>query len=245
MHVDKQGYVSKWKSQIWRGARCVIPWLVYIGRQPQTVAANGLSEGKAKVKGLLLLAAALLLTSSAKAAVPPNIILILADDLGYGDASFSGGKIGTPRLDELAAGGLRFNDFHANSNCTPTRAALMTGRYSQRSRLLAPLTPESTKGLSQNEITLPEVLPRAGYVTGLVGKWHLGKEDTFAPNLNGFDYFFGLRGGLIDYITHRDPNAGFLDWYRNQALACREGVGELRIVRLNCAGPHNRIFPHI
>lgn len=144
----------------------------------------------------------LALTSPAAAESPskPNILFILADDLGYGDLSCYGQqKVPTPNIDRLAAEGLRFTDFYAGSTvCAPSRCALMTGKHTGhawvRGNARVPLRPE--------DVTVAEVLKKAGYATGLVGKWGLGEPDTTGiPNRQGFDYFFGYlnQGHAHDY----------------------------------------------
>ena len=127
----------------------------------------------------------------------PNIVLIVADDLGYADLGFQGVKdIPTPALDALAASGIRFtNGYVTGTWCSPSRAALMTGRYQQR---FGDNGHEATPayGLDLEETTLADRLRTAGYTTGLVGKWHLGEDPKFHPMQRGFDEFFGfLRGG--------------------------------------------------
>ena len=116
----------------------------------------------------------------------PNILVLLTDDMGFADLGCFGGKIETPNLDSLAAGGLRFTDFYNTARCWPTRATLLSGRYSD--------------GLSRQQVTIPEVLKKAGYETGMVGKWHLGKnpkED--GPVQRGFDQFYGTMAGAYSY----------------------------------------------
>ena len=129
---------------------------------------------------------------------PPNIIIIFADDLGYGDLSCYGHPtIITPQLDKMAYEGQKWTNFYvAASVCTPSRAALMTGRYPIRSGMCSDksrvLFPNSTGGIPQSEITLAEQLKKAGYATGAVGKWHLGHRKEFLPTNNGFDSYFGI-----------------------------------------------------
>jgi len=125
---------------------------------------------------------------------PPNFIIILADDLGYGDLSCYGSeKISTPCLDRMAAEGVRLTDFHVTAPiCSPSRASLLTGRYAQRAGLPFVLFPTERKGLAPEEITLAEVLKKRGYATACIGKWHLGCLPPFQPMRQGFDEFFGL-----------------------------------------------------
>jgi arylsulfatase A-like enzyme len=172
---------------------------------------------------------ALLCASSASAAAqksPPNILIILADDLGYGDIGCFGNKtIATPNIDALAKAGMRFTDFHSNGAvCSPTRAAFVTGRYQQRSGIEDVITAanDRDKGLPLNEVTFAEVLKSAGYETGLIGKWHLGYKVDFNPTHQGFDTFFGYLSGNVDYISHVDQ-AGFPDWWKGAALSAEEG----------------------
>ncbi len=157
---------------------------------------------------------------------PPNIIIILADDLGYGDLSCYGNtKIHTPHLDALAAGGVRFTDFHSScSVCSPTRAGLMTGKYQQRVGIPGVLTVarHRKEGLSPDEITIPRVFHEAGYKTAMYGKWHLGYLPKFNPVQHGFDDFRGYLSGNVDYISHIDQ-AGVYDWWHNLESVKEEG----------------------
>ncbi len=152
---------------------------------------------------LLLLAASV----TFGAAPPPNIIIILADDLGYGDLGCYGHpSIKTPNLDKMAAQGLRFTDFYAGAClCTPSRAALLTGRLAVRTGMAGGpgrhvLYPKNNGGLPPTEITIPKALKTAGYATACIGKWHLGDISPYLPNDHGFDYFFGLP-----YSNDMDP----------------------------------------
>lgn len=156
----------------------------------------------------LLLAHLLLFSSagiraSASAAEPhpsavspskPNILVIVADDLGYGDLGCYGNKVHrTPHLDQLASEGVRFTDFYMTSSvCTPSRAALLTGRYPIRADLSALLWPEDDKGLPAGEITIAGALRASGYATHLSGKWHLGHKTAYLPHRRGFDSWFGM-----------------------------------------------------
>lgn len=127
----------------------------------------------------------------------PNVIVIYADDLGYGDLGCYGSPtIRTPALDRMAAEGMRFTDFYsAGEVCTPSRAALLTGRYPVRSGMAGGrrvLFPESAGGLPPEEVTFAEALRERGYVTAHIGKWHLGVHAGSRPNEEGFDVSFGL-----------------------------------------------------
>jgi arylsulfatase A-like enzyme len=153
----------------------------------------------------LLKAAACLPAAATAATRRPNIIVILADDLGYGDLGFQDSKdIPTPNLDQLARSGVRFtNAYVSHPFCSPTRAGLMTGRYQQRfghenNPVYNPR--DEVSGLPIEETTLPQVLAKAGYATGLVGKWHLGAAPKFHPMKRGFTEMFGFLGGGHDYF---------------------------------------------
>jgi len=123
----------------------------------------------------------------------PNFIIVLADDLGYGDLGIYGSDNKTPNLDQMASEGIKFNDFYvAACVCSPSRAALMTGCYSQRIGLPEVLHPWSEIGLSSNEKTIAEILKAEGYRTAIYGKWHLGHHQQFLPTIHGFDEFYGI-----------------------------------------------------
>ncbi|MCP5111067.1 MAG: sulfatase-like hydrolase/transferase, partial [bacterium] len=123
----------------------------------------------------------------------PNIILIFTDDQGYGDVGVYGSpNIRTPNIDRMAAEGIRFTDFYAQTFCGPSRAALMTGCYPPRVSLAFNHVPKATTGIHPDEITIPELLKQQGYATMIIGKWHLGDHPRFLPNRHGFDRYFGL-----------------------------------------------------
>ncbi len=142
----------------------------------------------------------------------PNIVIILADDLGYGDLGCFGAKdIRTPHLDRMAAEGTRFTDFSVVAAlCTPSRAALMTGRYPGRAGLATGvLRPDAMNGLAAAELTLAEVAKSAGYTTGCIGKWHLGFRPGMRPMDQGFDSYFGVLHNLDRFETvHFDQEGG-------------------------------------
>lgn len=140
---------------------------------------------------------------------PPNILFILADDMGYGDlSSFGRPDYRTPNLDRLAAEGVRFTDaYSAAPVCTPTRCALVTGRYPARLPigLEEPLLEANIKvGLPPDQTTIASLLRRAGYETALIGKWHLGSLPEYGPNRHGYEMFFGILSGAVDYFTHEN-----------------------------------------
>ena len=150
---------------------------------------------------------------------PPNIILIMADDLGYGDIGCYGNEtISTPALNRLAEEGMKFMDFHSNGAvCTPTRAALMTGQYQQRHGLEGVIYAKGETrqaGLDVDAVTIADFMKKAGYATGMTGKWHLGYYIDYNPVYQGFDYFRGYVSGNIDYHSHID-GAGIPDWWHD------------------------------
>jgi arylsulfatase A-like enzyme len=161
-----------------------------------------------KMRHLLSAAATLLSTSLSPAAAPPvrpNVLIIVADDLGYNDVGFQGSKeIPTPHLDALAARSLRCTSGYVNHPfCSPTRAALLTGRYQHRfghegNPSWQPANIKS--GLAQDQITLPQLLSTAGYATGMVGKWHLGAHPELHPMKRGFQEYYGALGGGHIYL---------------------------------------------
>jgi len=138
----------------------------------------------------------------------PNILVILVDDLGYGDLSSYGAKdLRTPNIDQLMANGMRFDNFYANCPvCSPTRASLMTGRYPDMVGVPGVIRTHPTNNfgyLSPDAVMLPTMLKKAGYHTAIIGKWHLGLESPNIPNERGFDHFHGFLGDMMDdYYTH-------------------------------------------
>jgi arylsulfatase A-like enzyme len=169
----------------------------------------------------LLPFAAATLATAALAADRPHVVFLLADDLGYADVSFHGSEIKTPNIDQLAAAGARLESFYVQPVCSPTRAALMTGRYPIRHGLqVGVVRPWAQYGLPLDERTLPQALKEAGYETAIVGKWHLGHfQPEYLPTRRGFDHQYGHYNGAIDYFTHmRD---GGFDWHKDDK-ACRD-----------------------
>lgn len=148
----------------------------------------------------------------AQAQVPnaqrPNVVLVITDDVGYGDfGSYGAPDIKTPNIDGLARDGIRLTDFYANgATCSPTRTGLISGRYQQRFGLEAPLGAQGAKdwerGLPSSGRSLPQLLKNNGYATALIGKWHLGWRTEFSPGAHGFDQFFGFKSGFVDYYQH-------------------------------------------
>jgi arylsulfatase A-like enzyme len=153
----------------------------------------------------------------------PNILFIVADDLGWKDVGFHGSDIKTPTIDGLAAAGAKLEQYYVQPMCTPTRAALMTGRYPLRYGLQTGVIPSAhVYGLPTDEWLLPQALKEAGYATAIVGKWHLGHADRkYWPRQRGFDYQYGPLIGEIDYFTHEQH--AVVDWYRNNVRVVEKG----------------------
>ena len=186
--------------------------------------------------------------SFARSAGEWNVVLIVADDLGYADLGCYGSKdIQSPNIDQLAREGVRFTDFYSNGpECTPTRTALLTGRYQQRAGGLEcaigldnvgryddamRLADAGQLGLPPAATVLPHVFRERGYATAMIGKWHLGEGPEFLPNRHGFDLFLGITGGAVDYFHHTEPKGVFLgipiagdrDFFRNTEPEDRKG----------------------
>jgi arylsulfatase A-like enzyme len=164
---------------------------------------------------------------SAIAADQPNIIYFLADDLGWADVGWHGSEIKTPNLDKLANGGAKLEQFYVLPVCSPTRAALMTGRYPIRHGLqVSVVRPWAQYGLPLDERTLPQALKEAGYTTHLSGKWHLGHfQPDYLPTRRGFDTQYGHYNGALNYLTH-DRDGGH-DWHRNDQECRDEGYATI------------------
>lgn len=183
--------------------------------------------------------AASVFESAAHAAEPakrPNFVIILADDLGYGDLSCYGNReYHTPHLDSLAAQGMKFVDFQRSGPvCSPTRAGLLTGRYQQRAGIpgviVADFQQNRHHGLYPKEWTFAELLKNAGYATAIFGKWHLGYLPKFNPIHHGFDRFRGYVSGNIDYHSHID-RVGVYDWWDGDKTVEEPGYSTHLITR--------------
>jgi len=198
---------------------------------------------------VLLLAGSLTFSQNLASKSSPNIVIILADDLGYGDIGCYGAvNTKTPRLDALAKQGARLTSFYANGpECTPTRTALLTGRYQQRAGGLECaiglgnigrypeaklLSDKGELGLPTDMSVLPTMLKERGYRTAIIGKWHLGEGLAYRPMAHGFDYAIGPLGGAVDYFHHTEPVGNFLgtimegnhDFYRQDQPHQRDGT---------------------
>lgn len=205
-----------------------------------TIAGGGLTATLASVR-----------TAAAQdTAARPHIVYIVADDLGWADVGFHGSDIQTPNLDKLAKEGARFDQFYVQPMCTPTRAALMTGRYPCRYGLQTLVIPTPGKyGLPVEEQLLPQALKEAGYKTVMVGKWHLGHADRkFWPRQRGFDYHYGSMVGEVDYFTHSSSNVR--DWFRNDEPVDEEGYvtqlwGKDAVSQIEAHDPATPLFMYL
>jgi arylsulfatase len=157
-----------------------------------------------KSTALLFLACSLVLSSTPAHAQQPNIVLIFMDNFGWGEPGFNGGGItrgaATPRIDQVAQEGLRLTNFNVEVQCTPSRSALMTGRYAIRSGNGTVPLGEGVYGLVQWEVTMAEMLSDAGYATGMYGKWHLGRTDGRFPTDQGFDEWYGVPNSTDEAV---------------------------------------------
>ena len=180
------------------------------------------------IVALLIASHTLLVGAQSPAGGRPNIVLIITDDVGYGDfGAYGAPDVKTPNIDRLARDGVKLTDFYANgATCTPTRAGLISGRYQQRFALERPLNDvlsrDSATGLPATGRSLPQLLSNAGYATALVGKWHLGYKPQFSPRAHGFGYFFGFKSGFTDYYQHTDGE-GAPDLFENDTPVTATG----------------------
>ena len=186
------------------------------------------------ITAILLLALPATPTMADEPAQKPNIVFFLIDDLGYADCGFNGGdEIRTPNIDKLAHSGAILESHYVQPVCSPTRAALMTGRYATRTGVYTIVRPKAQWGLPLQERTLANALHDAGYETAITGKWHLGEFDpAYVPTSRGFDHQYGHYFGAIDYFTHlRD---GSYDWYRDDKELREEGYSTHLIAKEAC-----------
>jgi len=166
---------------------------------------------------------------------PPNVVIILADDLGYGDlASYGAPAIRTPNLDRMAAEGVRLTQFTVQPLCTPTRGALLTGLYPIQTGLIRVLGPGNVTGIDPDEVTLGDALKARGYRTAAIGKWHLGDAPPFLPVRHGFDHYFGIPADsdAAQLVEDDHPSSEVLApdaiaaRYTREALAFIRGAGD-------------------
>jgi arylsulfatase A-like enzyme len=172
-----------------------------------------------KIPATAILVALILLSpgtsQDSKPLKPPHIVFLLADDLGWKDVGFHGSEIKTPNIDKLAEAGTRLEQFYVQQVCSPTRAALLTGRYPIRTGLqVGVIRPWEQWGLGLDEKLLPQILKQAGYTTAICGKWHLGHyKPEYLPTARGFDHQYGHYCGAIDYFDHMRGEGN--DWNRD------------------------------
>lgn len=165
--------------------------------------------------------------ASAAESRQPSFVVILADDLGYGDlACYGADDIPTPAIDRMAAEGIRLDSFYVSPVCSPTRAALMTGSHPARVGIGGVLFPRNNTGLNPEEITLPEILQTHGYATALIGKWHLGNQDMFQPLNHGFDYWYGTPSSNSQFyhptIKQYAADCVFREGYTREGIVNKE-----------------------
>lgn len=190
------------------------------------------------------------LAASQQSAPRPHIVYIVADDLGWKDVGYHGSDIRTPNIDRLGREGARLEQFYVQPMCTPTRAALLTGRYPFRYGLQTLVIPTPSKyGMPTDEWLLPQALKAAGYRTIMVGKWHLGHADRkFWPRRRGFDYHYGSMVGEVDYFTHSSGKVR--DWFRNDKPVKEEGYvtrlwGQDAVAQIMAQDPKTPLFLYL
>ncbi len=186
----------------------------------------------ARIRILVFLAAWVGMTISAQPADvrPLNLVILFADDLGYGDLGCYGHPtIRTPNLDRMAAEGLKLTQYYAMPVCTPSRAALLTGRLPIRSGLNRVLFPNSTGGIPDEEITLAQALKARGYATMCIGKWHLGHLPRYLPTRHGFDHYFGIPySNDMEVKKRKDPP---LPLFRDESIIEQPAVQDTLTLR--------------
>jgi arylsulfatase A-like enzyme len=159
--------------------------------------------------------------SAAEEARRPNVVFIIADDLGWADVAFHGGKAPTPNLDRLAREGVELTQHYVAPVCSPTRSGLLTGRYWSRFNVTSP---QNERALPWDTVTLPRALKSAGYETCITGKWHLGSLPEWGPNHFGFDHSYGsLAGGVGPWDHHYKQGPYTRTWHRNEKLIEEQG----------------------
>lgn len=187
------------------------------------------------------------LSIALQAQTRPNIVLILADDLGYGDLGCYGSRLNrTPNIDRIAADGMLFTDFYSASPVSsPSRAALLTGRYPVRMGINDVFFPESLTGIPPSETTLGEALQQQGYRTGIVGKWHLGHHHQFLPLQNGFDEYSGIpySNGMLS-VVYMKGNSVSAFRVNNDSITCTYTQEALRFIERNSNRPFFLYLAH-
>jgi arylsulfatase I/J len=193
------------------------------GKTGKTASSLKLRRRDLLMGGSALLATAAMSGAARAATARPNILYILVDDLGWKDVGYHGSDIKTPNIDKLAETGAKLEEFYVQPMCTPSRAALMTGRYPFRYGLQTGVIPSAGKyGMALDEYTLPQSLKDAGYTTSIVGKWHLGHADKKQwPSQRGFDKSYGPLIGEIDHFKHESH--GVKDWYKDNKPLVEKG----------------------
>ncbi len=237
-----------------------------IERLPMIRATRVLCRRMAGVLTLVVAAVVGLTFDRTADAAPPNIVMILADDLGYGDLrSYGATDLQSPHIDKIVAAGMRFDNFYANCPvCSPTRASLLTGRYPELVGVPGVIRTHAENSwgyLDPHAVMLPSLLNQAGYHTAIVGKWHLGLESPSRPNERGFDHFQGYLGDMMDdYYSHRrhginymrreeseiDPQGHATDLFTAWAceyIADRSAQGTPFFLYLPYNAPHTPIQP--
>ena len=202
-----------------------------------------------KSKLLILLLASLVTVGLRAAQPPPNIVWIWADNLAYGDLGVYGSdRVKTPVIDRLAAEGARFTQYYvAHTVCSPSRAALLTGRQPFRVGIVDVLRPDGPSGLPADEITLAEALRDQGYATQAIGKWHLGDRREFLPTQNGFDHYLGLPYSMdmLPTVLYRNSKiVDRLDGDKVQDVTIRMTDEAIRFIESNRERPFFLYFSH-
>jgi arylsulfatase A-like enzyme len=210
---------------------------------PGTMAMNASS-----CLGVLFCLAAACPTLSA--ADPPHMVVILGDDFGWHDVGYHGSEIKTPAIDRLAASGVRLDQHYVQPVCSPTRAALLTGRYPMRYGMqMGVVLAWQQHGLPVAERTLAQALREAGYTTAITGKWHLGHhQEAHLPTRRGFDYQYGHYLGMIDYYTHTHHQG--LDWHRQDRPLREQGyatelIGSQAVRLIEAHDPARPLFLYV
>jgi arylsulfatase A-like enzyme len=204
---------------------------------------RNLGFARMTLAGPALIAIGLALASSpapAAEVVRPNIVLIVADDLGWNDVGYHGSEIRTPNIDALAGSGVKLEHHYVWPTCSPTRAALLTGRNPSRFDILGPIGGRSEQTLPKGTVTLADILKGQGYATAITGKWHLGLRPEVGPRQFGFDSSYGYLHGQVDPYTHRYKN-GDQTWHEDDRFRDEEGhatdlIAAAAVRRIETAG---------